>query len=190
MQYTFHPDDLYNMAKSGVYALINDVDRKAYIGVSISIMRSLEAIITQIRGGVKSELGGLVADSSKLSRIVLLEETSKENNLVRLAHWCSKFKDEGWVLYNTYQGVKHTIRKTIENSQWEGPGRYRIYVKLRNRLKKDLVVGVFAKMEEADAFIERYYSNLDDYYIVYASNEYTRRWMSLEEDLNEPDPLL
>lgn len=151
----------YKYAQGGVYALINDSDKKVDIRYCSSLSMAIGAFLSRINAGYDLP-SVLIQDKDKLQLVVLEIMDDPTSRLIHHGYWTDKYKSMGYSLYREHPALHYKVRIAIED--------YLIYVKLMNRNYDSIIVGVFDNMEEAESFVSTCYSD-EIKYPVYATND-------------------
>lgn len=145
---------------SGVFALINNEDKRVYIGTSRCISASLSSIFRKIRGN-EFRYEDMVDDVDKLEAIVLEEDvTDVRLSKVKAQYWCTHYVDLGYSLYRTVPLIRYRVVSEVEDvSNGSKSILYRVMVRLVNTRYESEVVGVFEDVYSAKSFMDQYYPN-------------------------------
>lgn len=167
--------DFLDIPQSGVYALINETDRKIYITYSNYIFGSLSRIIRELKNDmfVPKELVDNVDD---LEFRVLEQCWDLPNQKLRATFYMREFKKAGYTLFKEVKFVEYTVRKTV-GADWRKIYKNLVYVQLVANCNAKLTVAVFPKMEQAEEFIKKYYENGVNR-IVYGENQLSRDYLN------------
>jgi hypothetical protein len=171
------PQEIILLSKPGIWALVNEVDRKVFLSFSGSMADSLTRNMMALKDG-SHRYKPMVEDVSKLT-LKVLEEFSGSNveNRLRLNYWIDHFKQQKYRLYNKDVSIKLCIRKDLVAKP------VGVLVSLINRRYKRIPLGIFKNMTEADRFIETHYSN-GIYNIIKASNQMSLDYFRKHDENN------
>ena len=158
---------LTNLSCPGVWAFVNESDKKIFISYSENILSAVSRNISELLSASHS-CRSLVSDFSKLDLLVL-EKVSKAETKVKAGRYKENYKADGWQLYNTSIPVQYSVKTTISND-------CKIQVYLINRRKDKIVVGVFDSKQESDQFIQTHYPNNIVTSIVYSQNSLSKEF--------------
>jgi len=133
---------------NAVYALINEVDKKAVVFSTVNVLRSLNRLIAEnVDHNLDYEM--IIQDLAKL-KVCILERNVKESELrVRRDVWQNKLKDNGYSLYKEYRTVKYRIQ--VQNTLINDTLYYCVYL-ISKRWNKHLVA-VFDNLENCNHWI-------------------------------------
>lgn len=165
--------DLYDYPEMCIYGLINNVDKKIYLGYTVNLPQAISRIIKEL----KYSNNKLKGDVGNLELCVLETITDRKNLRIKYKEWCNKYSNEGWILYrkDNYSNIpRYKLRIDIigvgESSKDED---IKVEVNLLTRRYKKLTVGVFKDYETANNWAcENYpqWTNITN--IVYAEDEW------------------
>ena len=167
---------LCNMANSGLYAFLNNVDHRVYISASKNILRALNGHIERFKLGCSDcELLQEDFNNNKLEVVVL--ETNIEGRVERLllveAHKL-KYKQQGYSGYNQRRTIDPWVELVTPKT---GDYEFKPHVILTTN-QTQTVVGIFDSLSEAKEFSQRHYGKLPITSIIYASNPLTLDYLS------------
>jgi hypothetical protein len=170
--------DLLSLPQSGVYALIDDVNKRIYVDASYDVTGSLVRLAKAIRDR-ESWCRNLSNDIGKL-RFVVLEKDIPRNKLkLRLNYWYDRYQAEGYDAYHR-KGKRVSYRVIVD--AWMSPHhQLLVNVLLVNKRGDKTVVGVFHTLEEADAFRMRNYAD-GVYDVVYDDGTLSKRYIKKSDD--------
>lgn len=167
--------DLTELNTPGVYALINNKDKRIFITQSNNILSSVSRNIAQIRDKSHS-CRPLLRNLPNLELLVLEHESSPKNRKIRLSYWMTIYKTKGYELYNPSTPVSYKVQARITSD-------YFVHVLLINKRNDKLVVGVFNTMSEAESFISQNYPNQSINNVIYSSNDLTKSFYNKGKDI-------
>lgn len=160
--------ELLQLNIPGVFALINPVDKKIYIGVGVSMLKAVIRLLDDLTTNkAYSEIG---ADLRHLQFTVLenCDRSLTRHGLgIKLAWWVQKYEQEGYGLYSSNKGSRLRVNTFLDASG-------HVNVEIVSGGNKRVIVGVFKRVKEADQFVEENYKgNVKK--IVYADNWLTNK---------------
>lgn len=147
-------ETILKLNSSGLFALINDSDKKAYVGYGQNLLSSI-ARHTKHMLTKEHAIPELCNPEviSKLNLVVLETFEKISDRDLKLAHnrWCVHYMNLGYSLYNKITALAYTLDIEIHN--------YRAHVILRTRSNKPLTVAIFDKMKDAQDFVAKHYND-------------------------------
>lgn len=161
--------NLNNLSNSGLFALINDFDRKVYVGYSRNILDALKRIVSDLNDNLKTHKN-IKEDFTKLRLVVLEKMTDVRLMKILYNNYIEHYRNIGYTSYRNVIPIKLRVRIEITLD-------YKILVHLVCNNKTKIVVGVFDKMKEADSFVADFYTDRK-IKLVYANNALTRNYYS------------
>ena len=164
---------LNNLTDRGVYAFVNETDKKIYISYSTYILGAVARILRELKNGSHIS-NDLCEDLDKLE-VKVLEESSTMDLKLRATYFAKEYENNGYKLYRPVNYVQYSVKRRYEKGN--------IVVELvTNSYNRSFVVGVFGKNEDALKFINEYYPNPDNIYrIVYANNKATKDYLEFQK---------
>lgn len=142
---TLYPvSDIIQLARGGLYCLINDSKMKIDVRYGSNLTTSIGAILTKLDGGYDLPRD-LLLDKPALKLKILEFNDDNQSRRLHHAYWVSYYKEKGYSLYRQHPASAYKIKVVIED--------FIIYVKLVNGNYDETVVGVFEDMQEANEFI-------------------------------------
>lgn len=138
---------LVGLSKPGIFALVNEIDRRVFISPSTDILKSCSRIFNELKFN-KHGIPELVADRHLLD-IVLLEEN--DNKILRLSNidiYAKRYSDEGYTFYRQPIYAKYEWHIEIK-SDWV------IEVSIKSSFGTTYKAAIFKTMPEAKSFIEQ-----------------------------------
>lgn len=159
--------ELLQLSVSGVYALINDSNRRVYVSYGTSIIDSLQRLIRDLKKP-DTKLKLLKEDLEKL-RFVILETCDEDKMKPLYTYYTEQFIEKGFETYRNYKSTKYKVRITL------GPD-LKVHVQLVNKSRKIITVGVFHHVHNAETFVRINYSK-PYIYPIYAKNELTQQFI-------------
>jgi len=165
--------NLFNYPEMCIYGLINNTDKKIYLGYTVNLPQALSRIIKEL----KYSNGKLRDDLNKLELIIIEPITDRKNLRIKYKEYSNKYSNEGWILYrkDKYSNIPcYKLRIDVigvgESSKDEDT---KVEVNLLTRRYKKLTVGVFKDYVTAwDWALKNYprWSNILN--IVYAEDQW------------------
>lgn len=164
--------DLLSLPESGVYALVNEIDKKVLIVSSSDLVSSYLRLIKGIQSGSSTLYRNLRVNTQSLIFVLLEKVTDKYNLTVRRDYFEDYYRNNGYSLYAlTGKRVKYTIKTNIIHVDFSP----KCIVYLRSNRGSKVVVGAFDNVDECNTFVETHYSNGVPN-IVYSDNESTKKY--------------
>lgn len=161
---------LISLPEKCIYAFFNHEDKKVYVGYSSNILRSLYSNFNGIK------YSNMKDDINKLSFSVLEEVVDTDRLRIRYQFWSDHYSNIGYGLYRNYKAVGYKARIDVQEEPGKGKlANYKFIVKLISRGYRELIVGIFDDLSEANKFISLHYSNVND--IIYSDNELTNNYL-------------
>lgn len=140
---------LLSFPEAGIWAFINETDKRIYLLESKNLMAGISRNIDAIQRSIH-DVKLLQKDKYKLDVQVIEEVKDGVRRKVRLAYWMKRYKELGYSLYKEYKPVQYEVKVVLQDY---------IHVYLVSRRKKKILIGTFDKMVECDIFIETYYKD-------------------------------
>lgn len=160
--------DLYKWCNPGVFKLQNDSTGEIELRHSVSMIRSLEAIISEIRAGRHQRFPSL----SNLSVEIVEVVDDYELRLLKYNYWYKELSKNSHII-NKNTGLEYKVTMDIVVA-FTIP---KVFVRLKNRNHDSFIVGVFDKLQEAQEFYDRYYTNQPFINRIYAINDETLKYI-------------
>lgn len=169
--------DLFNYPEMCVYGLVNDTDKRIYLGFTSNLPLALSRIIKDL----KYSNGKLKNDLDKLELIILESITDRNNLRVRYRVHQTEYSNKGWMLYrrdNKLPNYKLRI-DVVKASDGYIQKDYQVHIKLATRAGKELIVGAFSNYPDALEWANGAYEDKNNIInIVYADNELTKKYLN------------
>ena len=159
--------ELLELPKSGLFAFINEIDRKVDVYHTSNFLNAIERHITQIRL-VCHPVQGLISDKNKIEIQWLEDVTDPHICKLKQSHWVRYFEGIGYTSYRKRTALEYTVKIR------ELHGLLRVV--LENRNYDSIVVGIFDSKEACDIFVQKYYSD-PNFLITYSDNELTKAYL-------------
>lgn len=166
--------DLIRLPKQGVWCIVNEEQGKVLILHAVSVF---EAIARNLRMFNERSHTYQADLEGRGMAIWFLESTIDDivTQKIRVQKWIDKYSNSGYSVLNTRRESSLKLFETIHE--------YRCVLYIRNRMSKEILVGVFDTLDEMNVFKERYYSNgITD--LVYASNKGTKAYYEQSRQTN------
>lgn len=168
-------DELCKLAVSGVYAFINEKEKRIYVGQSNNVLYALNRSIERFKMNAH-ECVELQYDFNEglLEYTILETEADRLTRLVKAEHYKSVYENDGYNLYPQRKLVKFDVRIKIETI--DHPLQYKAIVYL-NTNRKHHILGIFDTIDEANEFVKLHYTTPLTT-ITYAKNNLTLNYLS------------
>lgn len=162
-----------NFNKAGIVGFINKRDKKILILESSNILVAITRVLVEVKNNTfKSK--AFINDFDQLDEFKVFHELEPLDNVTRYL-LVNKLRDsylaEGYSLYRPVKFTRFKVKKDLVNKGQT----YYVAVKLVN-WNREILVGVFEKGWDADAFIEQNYPGEVEA-VVYANTELTREFI-------------
>lgn len=161
-------DQLLEMTSNGVFALVNEQDRKVDVRLGTNVLRSVARLITDIKSNAVRPVA-LKQDLQKL-KLVILENEVADLGLCH-AKWRNYYKEQGYTLYRSRPGSSYSLVVLIDYVPEVHPNKLYFIVKLVGK-SNSIITGVFDNNIELQDFTSKYYSK-GVVEVVFASNNLT-----------------
>lgn len=161
-------DSLVNLPISGLFAILNDIDKKVYVLYTCNIYVAMGKLLTSIKDGSSP----LSQDVKKLE-LVVIETMEGDIKVLRAKYdyWLSHYKTMGYSNYRNYQDIaKYKLR--IQYTKINDEIIHVVY--LVSRKSKKHLLAAFRTAQEADSWVLESFPN-NTYYFKYADNALTQR---------------
>ena len=171
------------LVKPAVFALVNQRDRKVWVGHSQSILGALASKLEAFHNRAEPS-NPLFLDfhHGKLQYKVLeyLPEdkiTSNDFKLLKTQDYMDEYVAKGYKLYNKRMAISYKVRIDIEHAPDHLKiDQYYAIVSITNRHRMSQIVGIFNTYDDAVLFQEKYYGTEKIRNIVYAINDLTKQY--------------
>lgn len=168
--------ELIKLPSMCIYALINQPEKKIYLGFTTNIVTALGRITKDIKYS-NEELNNLP--------FVIIESPKDRINLyARFNYWYNYYSNKGYLFYNKNK-PKLPIYKVRIDLMSDFRLKYETsalcYVKLVTRGYKELIVGIFKDYETAQEWTALNYSNGEVNKIVYSNNDLTKDYNAISK---------
>ena len=161
---------LCSLPNTGIYAIINESDKKVLIVSSKDLTGSLFRLIKGIQEGHATLHHTLKNDLLKLD-FRLLESFKDSNRLpFRKDYYERYYRKQGYTLYGI-TGVVHKYKAIIEVPDLTKPI---CHVVLKSSRGSRITVGIFKSMKEAIEFKDAWYGKEYINDVVYSQNDLTK----------------
>lgn len=163
--------ELYNLPKNSIYALVNDQDKEVFLTYSSNTFSSLSRLIGELRSGV-----GLVLKPDRFEFKLLEVLDQKDKLKLRFNKWYDGYRNSGYKFLNKRKPVSYKLVAYID-SDFRNRTKKLLYVGLKNR-SNIIVVGTFDNIEDSETFMKSY-GPIDT--LKYASNKLTVEFLNVSE---------
>jgi len=160
--------NLTELTCSGIWAFVNDKDKRIFISHSNNILSSVSRNISEIKDKSHS-CRKLLRDFPNLDLLVLEANVLPHDRKIKVGKWMDHYRNKGWTLYKDNPPVSYSIRTAISKD-------YKVHILLVNKRNDKLVIGVFTTMDEATQFLSTNYPNNKVHNIIYSDNSLTREF--------------
>lgn len=158
---------LKSLPDNAVFGLISDSSKECYI----SHTNNLKARIGQI---LSSDF--ILHEDTRL--IVFNTVHDSEYKRIYTQYYLDKYKELGYSrVGGPFEYINYKVRVQYSKFLLEA------LVVLINKRKDKTVVGVFSSVEEANKFVDEYYTGKDIVLPVYSINKRTVEWISTHKDI-------
>lgn len=167
----FMIDNLVHLPEMCVFGLINEESKIVLIYRTTNIVTSLARVIRDYKYSNKNIL--------KNFKLIIIEKIEDSNNLwIKYNFWVNEYSNKGYTVYNRSKyKMRYKLRKQIL-----GDFRTRnelgvlFYVKVVSSRYKEVIVGIFDKVSDMDAFTDTYYPGGLILHLEYAKNSITKEY--------------
>lgn len=161
-------ETLLSISKSGLYAFINDFDKRIYISHGNSILnalnRNLEALKLKSHSCIDLQND---FNENKLELVILETDVDYHiNRFILVERYKQEYLAKGYGLYKQKPAIKFRIDIRLET---KGEGKYRVVAYLKAQ-KFTIPVGVFTYKNDCDNFVSKFYPDPNPTKIVIANN--------------------
>jgi hypothetical protein len=177
--YTIETPFFTNLTTPGVWALVNEADKKVIVFHASNILEGITRNIKELKTGTHKNKE-LLADKDKLSIKILAVVPNSNYRLLEHTKWNKHFAKEGFKLYRKRNALEYSVKLKIQRTFYPNKTSYLAYVKLYNRNHEAFIVGIFESVESAKKFIEENYSD-DVFTPIYARNRLTREYFQFNK---------
>ena len=183
----FDLGNLDQVPLQGIIALINDSDKKVYLTQGSNIPVLLGKIISEIKQGIHTHQE-LCDDYKKLKAMVIETQIDITHRYLHMSYWYDYFEASGYKLYTKKNHLSYKVSKGLVNVS-KNSSKLVVEVYLVNSRCEKTVVGVFETIQQADEFIETYYTQDNKYKLpILANNKLTMaRYLSKNESKERSD---
>jgi hypothetical protein len=162
--------NLTELTCSGIWAFVNNKDKRIFISHSNNILSSVSRNISEIKDKSHS-CRKLLRDFPNLDLLVLESHVLPHDRKIKVGKWMDHYRNKGWTLYKDNPPVSYSIKTTISND-------YKVHILLVNKRNDKLVVGVFPTMDEATQFLSTNYPDNKVHKVIYSENSFTKEFNS------------
>jgi hypothetical protein len=158
-------EELGKLAQPGIYAILNESDRKVDVRCSQDCLKSIAGVISDL-ANERYKDKAVVQDRAKISFKVLEVMHDPVIKKQHHSYWSFWYKDQGYDFYRFRPALLY--QPLIElNTRTCKP-----VVCVRDKNGTKIVVGSFDTMHEANEFLEKYYTP-PCFNLIYAFNKLT-----------------
>lgn len=167
--------NLIELSGSGIWAFVNDKDKRIFITHSNNILSSVSRNISQIQDKSHS-CRKLLRDLPNLELVVLEKDLNSLDRKVKVGKWMDHYKAKGWTLYKDTHPVYYSIRTSVSKD-------YKVHVLLVNKRNDKIVVGIFPTIDLANEFVSINYPNNNITSVIYSQNDLTSSFYNSCKDI-------
>lgn len=156
---------LPDLIKPGIFGIIDN--RNIYIGYSKNMLKGISEQLSLIQDGAHSYYGGPIGGL----QIVIIETLVDTPHLlkIRQTYWVDNYILQGYQVLNNKRLLRYHTRIRIDQ-------QYQVLVELVSKNKNAIVVGVFNKVKEAEAYCS--FLNLSNPIVpIVANNDLTLKYL-------------
>jgi hypothetical protein len=153
---------LHSLPNSCVFAIINPVSSKCYVGYANNLKSRI--------GQILDDFPELVGDRSYIKILLKTEELLYKQ--IYSQYYVEKYVTAGFDVVKAKISYSKYKPKILVNCSIPA-----VFVVIENIRKDKTVVGVFENMDEAKGFVAQYYVGVDLVQPVYALNDRTMEWV-------------
>lgn len=168
-------DNLAHLPEMCIFGLVNNETKTMLIYRTKNIVTALARIVKEYKYSNKKILRDF--------KLIIIEKIEDPNNLwVRYNFWTNEYSsNRGYIIHNRCKyNIKYKLRKQIlADFRMKSNVRALFYVKVVSRRHKEVIVGIFDKVEDMDSFVETFYPSGLILNIEYSNNELTKEYRSL-----------
>jgi hypothetical protein len=163
-------DNLSHLPEMCIFGLINEHNKIVLIYRTTNIVTALSRIVNEYKYSNKNIL--------KFGLIIIETITDKHNLWVRYNYWNNEYSNNGYTVGNKCKyNMNYKLRKqALKDFRVKRHGPLLFYVKVVSRRYKEVIVGIFDKVEDMDAFVNKHYANGINN-IIYSNNNLTRQYL-------------
>src|SRR5271166_4406623 len=159
---------LSDLIQPGIFGILDN--RNIFIGYSSNMLQAVSRQLTMIQEQVHPSFSPDIATGDL--QVVIIETT--HNNLkAKQTYWVEQYKSEGYTVLNTNRLLKYYTRIRVDQN-------YNVLVELVPKNKKSIIVGVFPKVSEAQAYSD-YLNTFDPIVPLIASNDLTSEYLQASD---------
>lgn len=163
--------DLYTLSVPGVYAVINESNKRIYIAYAANVGIAIATLIAKA-SNYELPIDDLCKDIKLgIVSIKLLRECKGDTETLRgyAQMYVDNYKQLGYSMYRDITFIRYSVRTSITND-------YKIIVELVKTRNSKVLVGVFNNMIEANSFITEHYQGTI-YFPIYCNNSLTKLYL-------------
>lgn len=166
-------EELVSLSQIGLYALLNDNDKKVYVVYAQDMLNSLQRHLASLKLGSHQEKQLQIDFNMGKLRLVVLETGDGVKGLVDRYMKAEFLKDQfvksGYSLYKQKPAIKLKTEVRIETNN-ATPYRVKAYLVGTNH---NIPIGAFTYKAECDEFLKQHYSHSPYEKIIIAPNKLT-----------------
>ena len=146
---------------SCVYAFINEQDKKIQVfSTTKGLTHMINSLSKMATSGDYSHPEKMKKDFKKMKLVIIekIETDSTETVLkIRHSYWIEYFKSLGYSIYSENSPCQYSIETKVLSTGYKKLFGVYLTNRSRKRQGKDILVAVYTKKYEVDAFIEKHY---------------------------------
>lgn len=176
---------LLNLPIAGLFALIDENNKRVYLVHSSNIRGALNRIIDDLHYKINLPQE-LIENRFNLKLEVLEEQFDRRTRLGRYSYYVDKYRNNGYtILREDYIPLQYKLDIQIRDyHDLVGRNNKRVFVELVSKGRQRIVVGIFRTMKEANKFIKETYGDSKYLTPVYANNRATREYYKFNKSTN------
>lgn len=162
---------LSDLIQPGIFGIIHN--RNIYIGYSNNMLQAVSRQLTSIQDKVNVHFSSDTPINEL--QVVIIETLVDTPHLlkIRQTYWVDDYILQGYQVVNTNRLLRYHTRIRVD-------ANYNVLVELVPRNKKSIIVGVFSKVSEAQAYSD--FLNLSDPIIpLIADNDLTKQYLQAND---------
>jgi len=164
--------DLYSLPRACIIALEHDITKRVALCISHGVLGTIERLIAS------NEISNYIGkDDPKEYSFRFYESINNRNILLNhLAYYETLYEDKGYLLIDIKNGYETRLKGLYYKTRLEVGKDGLAYLKIADKLNKQLLVGIFDKMEDALEFKRDYIDSQLVITPVIAINRFTREY--------------
>lgn len=153
---------LSTLIQPGIYGIINN--RNIFVGYSKNLLKSVSEQLSLIQN---NEHSYITAPIDQLQIVYI--ETSSDILKIKQTYWADYYKAQGYQVLNDKRLLRYRIRTRVDNN-------FQVLVELVSKRNTPRIVGVFAKVSEAEAYCK--FLELNDPIVpIVCTNDLTSKYL-------------